>query len=99
VPLPNEEQGEAITFDPDGTLLSASEFGKATSSTITAVTGAAAMAAPPAPTTTVPPAAPANDTSAAPAVPAEDRPWWPVAGIGVVALVLIAAFVRRSRRA
>jgi len=98
VPLPNEEQGEAIAFDPDGTLLSASEFGTATSSTITAVTAAAALAAPPPPSTTVPPAAPPTDTSAAPAVPAGDSPWWPV-GLGVVALVLIAAFVRRSRRA
>jgi hypothetical protein len=97
VPLPNEAQGEAIAFDPDGTLLSASEFGKATSSTITAVAGAAALATPPAPTTTTPPA-PAGDASAAPVVPAERTELWPVIGIGAVALVLGAAFMRRSRR-
>lgn len=101
VPLPNEEQGEAITFDPDGTLLSGSEFGKTTSSTITTVAGAAALAtpsAPPAQTTTVPPPAPTGDASAAPVVKTEKTELWPVIGFGAVALVLVAAFVRRSRR-
>jgi hypothetical protein len=96
VPLPNEEQGEAIAFDADGTLLSASEFGKAASSEIRTVAGAAALAVPP-PPSTPPPAAP-GETSAAPANATDDRPLWPVVGFGVVALVLIAAFVRRSRR-
>ncbi|WP_189221879.1 hypothetical protein, partial [Saccharothrix coeruleofusca] len=46
VPLPNEPQGEAIAFEPDGTLLSASEFGDAgSSSVIRAVAGAAGLAA------------------------------------------------------
>lgn len=99
IPLPNEEQGEAITFDPDGTLLSASEFGKTTSSTITTVTGAAALAAPPPPiTTTPPPPAPTGNASAAPTVTTEKTELWPAIGIGAAALVLIAAFVRRSRR-
>jgi hypothetical protein len=98
VPLPNEAQGEAIAFDPDGTLLSASEFGdKATSSTIRAVAGAAALAVPAPPsTTTAAPAAP-GDSAAAKDTPS-NRPVWPVIAFGAVAFVLIAAFVRRSRR-
>jgi hypothetical protein len=100
VPLPGEPQGEAIAFDPDGTLLSASEFGNGggTSSTVRAVAGAAALAEPPAPTTTTTDApAPGGDASAAP--PASDsRSTWPVIGGGAVALVLLGALVRRSRR-
>ncbi|QFU87907.1 hypothetical protein [Amycolatopsis sp. YIM 10] len=42
VPLPNEPQGEAIAFEPDGTLLSASE---GTGQPVRAVRGAAALAA------------------------------------------------------
>lgn len=99
VPLPNEAQGEAIAFDPDGTLLSASEFGKTgTSSAVRAVTGAAALAVPAPPSTTsAPPAAP-GETAAAPQSEAPNRPVWPIFGFGVVVFVLIAAFVRRSRR-
>ncbi len=98
IPLPNEEQGESITFDPDGTLLSASEFGKATSSTIMTVAGATALAVPPAPTTTVPPTETTGNASAAPMVATEKTELWPAIGIGAAALVLIAAFARRSRR-
>ncbi|PRY30353.1 hypothetical protein [Umezawaea tangerina] len=98
IPLPNEAQGEAIAFDPDGTLLSGSEFGKDTSSTITAVAGAAALAAPPPPPSSSTPAPAPTGTSAAPVVAAESTPLWPVVGFGVVALVLVGAFVRRSRR-
>ncbi len=98
VPLAGEPQGEAIAFDPDGTLLSASEFGNAggTSSTVRAVRGAAALAVPPAPTTTSADA-PAPDDSAAP--PASDSfSAWPVVGGGAVALALVGALVRRSRK-
>lgn len=99
VPLPDEAQGEAIAFDPDGTLLSASEFGKTgTSSAVRAVAGAAALAVPAPPSTTsVPPPAPGDNVAAAQDTPS-DRPVWPVIGFGVVAFVLIAAFVRRARR-
>ncbi len=99
IPLPNEPQGEAVAFDPDGTLLSASEFGdKGSSSTVRAVAGAAALAVPP-PTTTPPP--PQGDTAAAaqqPSASAEERPTWPVIGAGAAALGLIALFIRRTRR-
>ncbi|MEV8440310.1 hypothetical protein AB0425_23270 [Actinosynnema sp. NPDC051121] len=99
VPLPGEAQGEAIAFDPDGTLLSASEFGNAgaTSSSVRAVAGAAALAVPPPATTTTTTDAPAASDAAAP--PAGDpRSPWPVVGGGAVALVLVGALVRRSRR-
>ncbi|PSL56373.1 hypothetical protein B0I31_103122 [Saccharothrix carnea] len=102
VPLAGEPQGEAIAFDPDGTLLSASEFGNAggTSSAVRAVTGAAALAVPPAPTSTTTPSpdapAAADDTAAPPA--GDPSSPWPVVGGGAVALVLVGALVRRSRR-
>ncbi|WP_447006408.1 hypothetical protein ACRAKI_08000 [Saccharothrix isguenensis] len=100
VPLAGEPQGEAIAFDPDGTLLSASEFGNGgTSSTVRAVAGAAALAQPPAPTTTTTTEAPAPGGDASAAPPASDSgSAWPVVGGGAVALVLVAALVRRSRR-
>ncbi|KAA9160008.1 hypothetical protein FPZ12_018735 [Amycolatopsis acidicola] len=43
IPLPNEKQGEAIAFEPDGTLLSASE---GTGEPIRAVHGATALVTP-----------------------------------------------------
>ncbi|ONI87383.1 hypothetical protein ALI22I_22335 [Saccharothrix sp. ALI-22-I] len=100
VPLAGEPQGEAIAFDPDGTLLSASEFGNGggTSSAVRAVQGAAALAVPPSPTTTTDAPAAGNDVSAAPPASSDSRSAWPVVGGGVVALVLIGALVRRSRR-
>ena len=100
VPLADEPQGEAIAFDPDGTLLSASEFGNAaTSSSVRAVAGAAALAVPAAPTTTTDPEAadPEATDSAAPPAGDTSSPW-PVVGGGAVALVLVGALVRRSRR-
>ncbi|RKT53345.1 hypothetical protein [Saccharothrix australiensis] len=99
VPLPNEPQGEAIAFDPDGTLLSASEFGdRGTGSTVRAVANATALATPP-PTTTTPPPPPQGDPAAAPPTTDEDRPLpWGVIGAGAAALALTGLLVRRSRR-
>ncbi|NUT94243.1 MAG: hypothetical protein HOY78_19705 [Saccharothrix sp.] len=114
VPLPNEPQGEAIAFDPDGTLLSASEFATgAATSTMRAVAGAATLAAPPAPTTTPPPAngdqsagdQPSGDRSSdgdQAAAPAQDSdggpPLWPIIAGAAVVLALVGLSVRRSRR-
>ncbi|MEU4802467.1 hypothetical protein [Actinosynnema sp. NPDC023587] len=99
IPLPDEPQGEALAFDPDGTLLSASEFGTqgATSSAVRTVPGAAGLAAPPTTTTTPPPQ---SNTAAAPRQPGEtdDRPLWPVVAAGATALALVALAIRRSRR-
>ncbi|WP_231648342.1 hypothetical protein [Saccharothrix sp. NRRL B-16348] len=98
VPLAGEPQGEAIAFDPDGTLLSASEFGSAgTASSVRAVAGAAALAVPPAPTTTTE-APPAGDDRTTTPPATESQSPWPVVGGGAVALVLVGALVRRSRR-
>ncbi|NGY62955.1 esterase-like activity of phytase family protein [Lentzea sp. NEAU-D13] len=99
VPLPNEPQGEAIAFDPDGTLLSASE---GAGTPIRAVAGAAALAQPPAPTTTAPPPAADQPQSSAPA-DSSSSSWqnWPLA-LTLGGLVLIAALViglRFRRRA
>ncbi|QFZ24103.1 hypothetical protein EKG83_08350 [Saccharothrix syringae] len=99
VPLPDEPQGEAIAFTPDGALLSASEFGSgATSSVVRRVEGAAALAAPPppAPTSTDAPARAGEPQAAGPAEPASSP--WPAVGGAAVVLVLTAALVRRSRR-
>ncbi|MEJ2856174.1 MULTISPECIES: hypothetical protein [unclassified Saccharothrix] len=106
VPLPNEPQGEAIAFDPDGTLLSASEFATgATTSTLRAVPSAATLAAPPAPTTTPPPPPPADrpadrDPAASPAQDSDDTgpPLWPVIAGAAAILGLVWLSVRRSRR-
>jgi len=58
VPLPDEPQGEAIAFTPDGDLLSASEQAEAGPQPIRAISGAVelAAAADPTPDTTEPPA-------------------------------------------
>ncbi|MFC3894196.1 hypothetical protein ACFOWZ_22185 [Lentzea rhizosphaerae] len=100
VPLPNESQGEAIAFDPDGTLLSASE---GVGTPIRAVAGAAALAQPPAPTTTTPP--PVADQPQTSPQESSDRAssWqnWPLA-LTLGGLVLVAALViglRLRRRA
>ncbi|MFD4640390.1 hypothetical protein ACFWN2_23955 [Lentzea sp. NPDC058436] len=98
VPLPNEPQGEAIAFDPDGTLLSASE---GAGTPIRAVAGAAALAQPPAPTTTTPPPV-TDEQQSAPADPSSGS-WqnWPLA-LTLGGLILVAALViglRFRRRA
>jgi hypothetical protein len=79
VPLPGEPQGEAIAFEPDGTLLSASERAGAGPQPIRAVPGAAALAANAAPQPAGEPAvsatpAPDNATTPALATPAAERP-------------------------
>lgn len=56
VPLPNEQQGEALAFEPDGTLLSG---GEGTGQSIRAVRGATSLVAP---VTTTSPAAAGGQT-------------------------------------
>ena len=94
VPLPNEPQGEAIAFDPDGTLLSGSE---GVGTPIRAVPGAAALARPPASTTTTPPPPGADQPQAAP--PSSSWQNWPLAltlgGIALVVALLIGLRLRR----
>ncbi|MBW4722274.1 esterase-like activity of phytase family protein [Saccharothrix obliqua] len=94
IPLPDEPQGEAIAFEPDGTLLSASEFDRQPDSVIRAVPNAA-LAAPQPTTTTQPP--PTTEAQPEPP-PAENRALWPVIGGGAAALALLALTARRLRR-
>jgi len=97
VPLPNEPQGEAIAFAPDGTLLSAGESpGGAARGALRAVPGATALVGAAAGPTT--PATVRAET------PPTDRGASPVAVVAVVAVVvllaiLVLAAVRRRSRA
>ncbi len=96
VPLPNEPQGEAIAFDPDGTLISASE---GAGTPVRAVAGAAALAQPSVPATTTTPPPPAADQSQA--APPSSTSWqnWPLAltlgGVIIVTALLIGFRLRR----
>lgn len=94
VPLPGEPQGEAIAFEPDGTLLSGSEARGGVPGEIRAVPGAAGLVSD-LPPTDVPPPAPA---AAEPAAPVGDSAmsWLPAAlGAGAVVgfLLLVMAML------
>jgi hypothetical protein len=96
VPLPDEPQGEAIAFEPDGTLLSGSETRSGVPGEIRSVPGAAAL---------VGTAAPVGVAVAGPE-PAPDSgpPEWLPAAIGAaavvggLALLTAIASARSSRR-
>ena len=94
VPLPGEPQGEAIAFDPDGTLLSGSETRGGVPGEIRAVPGAAALAGEAAPVAPLPPA---PEVVPDPGPP----PWLPAAlgGAAVVGVLLLmtAAAALRGR--
>jgi hypothetical protein len=79
VPLPGEPQGEAIAFEPDGTLLSGSETRGGVRGEIRAVAGAAALAGQVTPVAPLPPA-PA-------VVPDQGAPEWLPAALGGAAMV------------
>ena len=97
VPLPNEAQGEAIAFQPDGSLLSASE---GVGMPVTVVAGAAGLVAPKPPPEDEPAAA--TEDRAEPAAesgPAEDGlPAIPAAVVTISAVALLYLLFRRSRR-
>jgi hypothetical protein len=103
VPLPNEAQGEAIAFEPDGTLVSASE---GTGEPVRLVTGAAAQAAPEPSPSPAPQAAPAGTEAPPPNGGSADQPadqdgLPTLPAIIVVAAVILAVGLlmhRRSRR-
>jgi hypothetical protein len=99
VPLPDEPQGEAIAFGPDGTLYSSGETRGGVRGEIRAVPGAAALVGDPqagvAPVVAPQPPAPPEE-EAGPS-------WLPAAvggGIAVALLVLLAVAmtVRGARR-
>ncbi len=97
VPLPDEPQGEAVAFEPDGALLSGSETRRGVLGEIRAVAGATALAGEPAHVAPLPPAAEV--------VPDPGPPTWLPAAlgggavVGVLLLVTAAATLRgRLRR-
>ncbi|WP_440901477.1 hypothetical protein [Actinosynnema sp.] len=110
VPLPGEAQGEAIAFEPDGTLLSASEFGDGgTSSAVRSVSGAVDAATSARPSSTAPgeeaggtSTGPGAEAARPPADPsaAGNGPEWldrvrvALVGIGVVAVFGLALWAR-----
>jgi hypothetical protein len=95
IPLPDEPQGEAVAFEPDGTLLSGSETREGVSGEIRAVPGATGLAGEPVP---APPLPPAPELAPDPGPPT----WLPGAIGGAVVvggLVLVSlAAARWSRR-
>jgi len=95
VPLPDEPQGEAIAFRPDGTLLSGSETRGLDRGMLRAVPGAVGLLPPVAPVTVEPP-----PPAAAPPEPGPD--WLPAligGGVAVVVLGSVAgAMAVHSRR-
>jgi hypothetical protein len=86
IPLPDEPQGEAIAFEPDGTLLSGSETRRGLHGEIRAVAGAAGLAGDAEPIAALPPAPEV--------VPDPGPPSWLPAALGggtVVGLLLLVA--------
>ncbi len=92
IPLPNEKQGEAIAFEPDGTLLSASE---GVGEPVRAIKNATSLVTPQAP-------APKPGGAATPQPAAEGTGGFPVVpAAGVAAVVVLASWfllVRKRRR-
>lgn len=95
VPLPDEPQGEAIAFGPDGTLLSGSERRGGERGQIRAVAAAVALAAGGSPTGQTTPA-PGAPTADAPAGDAPAPEWLPAAiggGVAVGLLLLVTVLL------
>jgi hypothetical protein len=100
VPLPNEAQGEAIAFQPDGSLVTGSEVARdGAAQPVNVVAGAAQLVAPKPPPGEKKPEA-ATNVSAAPEAK-EGLPAIPAAAVtaGVIGVVyLLFRWVRRRRR-
>jgi hypothetical protein len=99
VPLPNEKQGEAIAFEPDGTLLSGSE---GAGQPIRMVPGAAALVATQPPARDVPQGQPGGTPApaSAPAAAQTHRdglPTMPAIGVTAGVMVLVLLYMRRRR--
>jgi hypothetical protein len=94
IPLPGEPQGEAIAFEPDGTLLSASERAGAGPQPIRAVPGAAALVTTSSPT-------PAGAGAATQPATGSDPPGhgplsnWPAVVLGLAGAAAVVLLVRR----
>ena len=108
VPLPGEPQGEAIAFEPDGTLLSGSERANAGVQPIRAVPGAAELAANAAPRPSDGPTVSATPAPENAGTPVAERPeaggrslsGWQAMLLAIVAAAAVIVVVSRvsSRR-
>jgi len=97
VPLPNEAQGEAIAFQPDGSLVSGSEAGReGAAQTVNVVAAAAALVAPKPPPGESKPES-ASNVSATPEEK-EGLPAIPAAAVTVAAIGVIYLLFRSLRR-
>ena len=98
VPLPDEPQGEAVAFQPDGSLVSGSETGRdGAPQTMNVVAGAAALVAPrPAP----PPPSSAEPKSASDvaATPEDNSRAIPAVAVTVVVIGVVYLLFRSMRR-
>ncbi|WP_425388712.1 hypothetical protein [Amycolatopsis jejuensis] len=90
IPLPNENQGEAIAFEPDGTLLSA---GEGSGQPMRAVKNATSLVTP-----TETAAQPPSSASPAPGGDSSGVPVLPAAGIAVAAVLGGWFLLSRKRR-
>lgn len=93
VPLPNETQGEAIAFQPDGTLVSASE---GVGEPVTVVAGAAQLVAPKPPPGKAKPESASNVSESPPAK--EGLPAIPAAVVTIVVVAGVYLLFRWMRR-
>jgi hypothetical protein len=97
VPLPNEAQGEAIAFQPDGSLVSGSETGRdGTPQVMNVVAGAAALVAPKPPPGSAKPES-ASNVSASPEEK-EGLPAIPAAAVTIAVIGVIYLLFRSLRR-
>jgi hypothetical protein len=100
VPLPNEAQGEAIAFQPDGSLVSGTEAGRdGAAQSMNVVAGAARLVAPEPPPTTSTTAEPASPSKLAGSSEATDgMPVIPAAAVTVAVIMVVYLLFRRTRR-
>ena len=94
VPLPNERQGEAIAFEPDGSLVSGSE---GVGEPIRIIAGAAALVSPKPVAAPGGAPGPASGGSAEPATDKKGLPTLPAIGFTVVIVGLVLLLLRRRR--
>lgn len=96
VPLPNEAQGEAIAFQPDGSLVSGTEERDGAAQPVNMVAGAAQLVAPKPPPGSAKPQA-ASNVSGTPEAK-EGLPAIPAAAVTVIAIAAMYLLFRWLRR-
>ena len=96
VPLPDEAQGEAIAFQPDGSLLSATEERDGAAQPVNMVAGAAQLVAPKPPPGSAKPQS-ASNVSGTPEAK-EGLPAIPAAAVTVIAIAAVYLLFRWLRR-